>query len=375
MYDRLSHSDAPYREQSFAALLDDDRRHHLETALSRSGRPIATTAEHARAEASTENAVESAVVGITSIADLSDEGVPVELDDVTGLSNMEAFRAAMARYLAEGSAPASLLIVSVDNMRRINANYGRSGGDHALHTVAYLLNNYRLAHRGYRRAEIYKYAGPQIAYLLPSATLEEGRDVAEDLRQEIVQSTLFLETLTVSIGVVSTSEVSAGDTATRVNAIERSVAWRVRVAQQSGSNTVCSVDPAGGGIEHVGASILVADPDAGDMESLARRLRDEGYSLISAADGREALEVVHQIRPDAIVCEVFLPKLNAFALREQLRHNAELSRIPFIAISHRRDDTLIRKALGIGINHYLKKPFSLVELSGLLQNLTAQDVP
>ena len=84
---------------------------------------------------------------------------------------------------------------------------------------------------------------------------------------------------------------------------------------------------------------------------------------------------MQQIVPDAIAAEVMLPKRNGFALREELRHDARLSQIPFVLVSHRKTDEVVLKASLLGIVHFLAKPFSLVELTGLLHNLTGGNQP
>ena len=76
--------------------------------------------------------------------------------------------------------------------------------------------------------------------------------------------------------------------------------------------------------------------------------------------------------PSVIVSEVMLPKLNGFALREQLRRSSRLSQIPYVLLSHRKTDELIEKASLLGIVHFLRKPFSLVELVGLVRNLAEE---
>lgn len=298
------------------------------------------------------------------------ETVQDQTDAVTGLPNETAFRGYLQQVIEAPHRSVSVLLIAIDDIRRINANYGRSGGDHALHTVAYLLRNYRLASSRRDATGIFKYAGPQLVYAIEDVDLTEAQQIAEEIRQEIAQSSLFLETITVSIGVADAAEANGASPMARVNSLERVAAARVRMAQQAGQNTVCYSDFGGSLDLAAGASILFADPEAPYMEIVSRMLREDGYGIMTARDGQEALNAISQIRPDAIVSEVLLPKMNVFALRNELRHSAELSDIPFVAVSYRKDDELIDKALRVGINHYLKKPFSLVELVGLLRNLT-----
>lgn len=314
-------------------------------------------------------------------------------DPVTGLLDEEVCRRHLGERLAErGDAPVSVLLVGVDNIERINQRFGRSGGDDALHAVSYLLRNYHSAHGRGGRHRIYKQSGPVLAYVLEEGTLPEATRLAEELRKAVSESAMFLEQITVSVGVASVDEVTVaavdvdggaateddggtrttGDRETAAVLVDRLLdraQSRLRIARGSGRNTVCATDPEGGPLTG-GANILVADPDAPYLEVLTRQLNARGYSVLVAEDGEDALDVIAQIVPDVIVCEAMLPKLNGFSIREELRHSSRLSEIPFILISHRKNDELIEKAGLLGIVHFLRKPFSLVELTGLLRNLT-----
>ncbi len=213
--------------------------------------------------------------------------------------------------------------------------------------------------------------------MLEEDALPEATRLAEELRKAVSESAMFLEQVTVSVGVASVDEVTAagGDAdggkaaAVLVDRLLDRAQSRLRIARAGGRNTVCATDPEGGPLTG-GANILIADPDAPYLEVLTRQLNARGYSVLVAEDGEDALDVIAQIVPDVIVCEAMLPKLNGFSIREELRHSSRLSEIPFILISHRKNDELIEKAGLLGIVHFLRKPFSLVELTGLLRNLT-----
>lgn len=301
-------------------------------------------------------------------------------DPVTGLLNEAVCRERLANRIAhDGDEPVSVLLVGVDNIERINQRFGRSGGDDALHTVSYLLRNYQSANGPAGRHRIYKLSGPVLAYVLDREPLSESTRVAEEIRKIVAESAMFLEQITVSVGVASSDEVApragsadpqrAGSSAALATRLLDRAQSRLSIARASGRNTVCSTDPEGGAFTG-GANVLVADPDAPYLEVLTRQLNARGYSVLVAEDGEDALDVISQIVPDIIVCEAMLPKLNGFTIREELRHSSRLSEIPFILISHRKNDELIEKAALLGIVHFLRKPFSLVELTGLLRNLT-----
>ena len=313
----------------------------------------------------------------TPVHPVNDEGA-VEVggsdsEPVTGLPGEDSLRSELRdRADSDAEARYALLLISVDNIERINRRYGRSGGDDALYTVSYLLRN----HHAVRQAgggQAYKLSGPVFACLLPGASREEAAGIAEQIRKATAESSMFLEQLTVSIGLAVADEL-AGETANNDAGVDNRLldmaGARLAVARSGGMNTVCASDPEGAASLSSGATVLIADPDAPYLETLTRLLDERGFSVLVAEDGEDALEIISQIVPDAIVCEAMLPKFNGFSVREQLRRSSELARIPFILISHRKNDELLEKAALLGIVHFLRKPISLTELSGLLDNLT-----
>lgn len=340
------------------------------------GQPNGSTHE-ARPQVSTvQGAVQRSAGGETT-------GFDALTDPATGLMNHTVFRQRLASQIS-GSAesenddedPAgslgkgSVAFLSIDDLRRINATYGRTGGEEALHVVAYLLGNFHSAHSRRGAHRLYRVSGPNFAYVLSTGSVVDGAALGEQIRQNIAESAMFLERLTVSVGVVGIDELPPEFDREPVDELERIGLARVRVARQSGMNTVCAEDPEHATAVSSGASVLVADPDAPYLEMLTKRLDEQGFTTIVARDGSEALDITTQFAPDAIVSEVMLSKQNGFAFREELRHSALLSRIPFILVSHKKTDEMIEKAAHLGIVHFLRKPFSLTELVGLLQNLT-----
>jgi diguanylate cyclase (GGDEF)-like protein len=300
-------------------------------------------------------------------------------DSVTGLLNETVFRQrlgdSLSRLTGEETSRenGAVLLVGLDNIQRINARYGRSGGDEALHAVAYLLRNYQSSRSRRGAHRLYKLRGPLFAYVLEEGSVLDGASVAEQIRQEIAESAMFLEQLTVSIGVIGVEELYDREldaSETPADSLVRIAIGRLSVARQSGMNTICSVDPDAAAVVSSGSSVLIADPDAPYLDVLSSSLRDEGFTVLTARDGADALSIVQQIVPAVIVSEVMLPKINGFSLREELRHSSVLSEIPFVLISQRKTDEVVEKASLLGIVHFLRKPFSLVELLGLIRNLS-----
>jgi len=292
---------------------------------------------------------------------------------ITDLPRETLFRKRMAARLkiTESDPECSLLIISLDNAQRINSNYGRVGGDEALHAVSYLLRNIRSRQAHRKKHEIYRYAGPTFAYIIPDPT-DDASEIAEEIRQHVAESVMFLEPITVSVGVAACHEATRPGVSPeqRVQNLERISLTRLQIARASGMNTVCFSAPVEVGSNPAHGTILIVDPDSPDLQILIDQLQFSGYTVITVADGLQAMETISQISPDVIIAEAMTPRLNGFVLRDRLRHSASLNTIPYILISQKKSDEYIQRASRLGILHFLQKPVSLVELRGLVENLT-----
>jgi two-component system KDP operon response regulator KdpE len=105
--------------------------------------------------------------------------------------------------------------------------------------------------------------------------------------------------------------------------------------------------------------VLVVDDDPGVRQSLARELRVAGYDVEIASDGREGASQASLLDPALIVTDLAMPRADGFALVSAVRAS---SRTPIIVVSVRgRDDDKVR-ALDLGADDYVTKPFSMPEL-------------
>jgi CheY-like chemotaxis protein len=107
--------------------------------------------------------------------------------------------------------------------------------------------------------------------------------------------------------------------------------------------------------------ILVADDNA-DMREYVRRLLIEQYEVETVADGCAALAAARARRPELIISDVMMPRLDGFGLIRELRADAELAAIPVILLSARAGEEARIEGLGMGADDYLVKPFSPREL-------------
>ena len=109
------------------------------------------------------------------------------------------------------------------------------------------------------------------------------------------------------------------------------------------------------------ARVLVADDNA-DMRDYLARLLGQHWEVSVAADGVEALAMVRRERPDVVVADVMMPRLDGFGLIARLRADRELADTPVVLVSARAGEEARVEGLEKGANDYLVKPFGAREL-------------
>jgi signal transduction histidine kinase len=121
--------------------------------------------------------------------------------------------------------------------------------------------------------------------------------------------------------------------------------------------------PAPGGRKR----ILVAE-DEGTMRAFIVRQLDE-YEVVEARDGKEALSLALREKPDLMILDYMMPELDGIDLTKQLRASATTARVPIVLITAQAGEGARLEALEAGVNDFLTKPFSSVELMARVRNL------
>ena len=107
-------------------------------------------------------------------------------------------------------------------------------------------------------------------------------------------------------------------------------------------------------------NILVVEDDAGTRKLLCALLKSDGYNVLSAQDGAEALEVLDKNHVDLLVIDVMMPRMDGYTLTEQLRGGG--STLPMLMLSAKDGASDVRHGFVVGIDDYMKKPFDVEEL-------------
>ncbi len=111
--------------------------------------------------------------------------------------------------------------------------------------------------------------------------------------------------------------------------------------------------------------VLVVDDEPVLRESLARSLRFEGYTVSTARDGIEALEVLPDVRPDALVLDIVMPRLDGIETCRRMRASGD--RTPILVLTARDAVRDRVRGLDAGADDYLVKPFAREELLARLR--------
>lgn len=110
------------------------------------------------------------------------------------------------------------------------------------------------------------------------------------------------------------------------------------------------------------ARLLVVDDNEMNRDLLSRRLRQEGHAVVTAVNGREALERIRSEAFDLVLLDVMMPEMDGYQVLEQLRTEQWLPRLPVIMISAVSELDSVVRCIELGATDYLPKPFNAVLL-------------
>ena len=122
--------------------------------------------------------------------------------------------------------------------------------------------------------------------------------------------------------------------------------------------------------------VLIADDEPHIrllIEQTIEELEDEGVELLLAVNGQEALDTARAERPDLILLDVMMPKLNGFEVCEQLRLEPELAAIHVILLTAKGQEYDRRRGEEAGANRYVTKPFNPDELLSTVRGILGLD--
>jgi two-component system cell cycle response regulator DivK len=108
--------------------------------------------------------------------------------------------------------------------------------------------------------------------------------------------------------------------------------------------------------------ILVVEDNQDNRELVVKVLKINGYHVIEAVDGEEAIEKTRAENPDLILMDLFIPKIDGYEVTRRLKRDIDLKSIPIIALTAHAMKGDMEVALGAGCDGYIPKPIDVREL-------------
>ncbi|HEX6913667.1 MAG TPA: response regulator transcription factor [Chitinophagaceae bacterium] len=107
--------------------------------------------------------------------------------------------------------------------------------------------------------------------------------------------------------------------------------------------------------------ILIAEDEAAMLEVLQASLKGEGYDLVAASDGQQALDQYRAVQPDLIITDILMPYTSGLELLSIVKSDGGLQ-VPVIVLSAMGQEATVIEAFNLGADDFLTKPFNPVEL-------------
>ena len=116
-------------------------------------------------------------------------------------------------------------------------------------------------------------------------------------------------------------------------------------------------------------TILIADDEPNIVISLEFLLEREGYRVLIARDGQEAIDTISREKPSMVLLDIMLPKLSGYDVCQRIRQNPDWADVKVVMLTARGREVEIAKGMALGADAYITKPFSTRDL---LQQIRGQ---
>ncbi len=109
-------------------------------------------------------------------------------------------------------------------------------------------------------------------------------------------------------------------------------------------------------------TILIVDDEEDIIELIKYNLKNEGYDILTAFTGEQAIKIARQSQPDLIVLDLMLPGIDGLEVTRFLKNSAQTKELPIVMLTAKGEESDIVTGLELGANDYISKPFSPKEL-------------
>jgi DNA-binding response OmpR family regulator len=122
----------------------------------------------------------------------------------------------------------------------------------------------------------------------------------------------------------------------------------------------------------INTRILVVDDDRVIQQLLKVNLELEGYAVAVAEDGEEALEQFEAFRPNLVLLDIMMPKLDGWEVCRRLKQGVDSADVPIVLLSARAQEADVQRGHELGVADYVTKPFDPIQLLDLVADILAK---
>lgn len=289
---------------------------------------------------------------------------PYMYDNLTGAYTKKYFihryRQENSRYLRNKN-KFSLAFMDLDRFKDINDNYGHLFGDYILKTFVKELKE------GLREIdEVYRFGGDEFLVFFPETNGQKAFEALERVRSILGKKTFGNEqgvkiSFSAGIATINSEEETMEELLKKADEA-------LYMAKNTGRSKTLIFDMDQIGIENK-KKILIVDDANVIVKIIETRLNSLGYEVEYANDGIEALEKSKIMRPDLMIVDLMLPKMDGFELCREVLNNDEMRNTKIIILSSKKREEDIVRCFKIGVHDYMTKPFSVEELEHRINRL------
>lgn len=115
--------------------------------------------------------------------------------------------------------------------------------------------------------------------------------------------------------------------------------------------------------------ILITDDEPNILKVVSARLKNYGYEVLTAGDGEEARRKVKEDKPDLVLLDIMLPKIDGLTLCKEFKSDPQFSKLIVVLFSAKAKSDYKEKIEDLGADGYITKPFQPAELQSVLAEL------
>jgi len=333
---------------------------------------------------------------------LEDTIVSLVKDEITNLYNEAFLRNFLKATCASNqNEQFVLLLIEIDDIWKVKRRYGQQGETKSNRIVQILADILKInaIEKGF---QIFKMSAEgAFMFYIPDEKTENVVLLAEAIRNEVSESARFQENITVSASIVSSDEFSADDIS--VNLVLTVSNSRITLAKNRGINQICYesdikrlvrktilivendemyIEMIRSALEHWNDDIKTCDsikeadefisqnvPEQVISELQTERADEHVFEIITCKDSLMALKIIEKDRPDLIISELMVSEDDGLVIRERMLQLSASQNTPFILISRLKDEKTVDRAMSLKVDYYLKKPFIMNELTGIVRDI------